>query len=207
MEDGLLPLWICQITGVATDQRRKDESRHSLMQPCSESPRLIYPQSDSGSEEQKQRGRHWEMCQWCTVMPQTNQILSDTSYACIPVSYPEVQWYLDWQSNWFRIWFSVLRNMDCPICTVRMCVYLVQSQICFLLVICKLVGILNSHSEFIEIVMINQIPKCLSLLLWKWPRLPFPMGYFIYSAELQSSVFNESQSSGHHVLLRSSFCH
>lgn len=97
--------------------------------------------------------------------------------------------------------------MDCPICTVRMCVYLVQSQICFLLVICKLVGILNSHSEFIEIVMINQIPKCLSLLLWKWPRLPFPMGYFIYSAELQSSVFNESQSSGHHVLLRSSFCH
>lgn len=61
------------------------------MQPCSESPQLIYPQSDRGSEEQKQRERRLEMCQRCTVMPQTNQILLDTSYACIPVSYAEVK--------------------------------------------------------------------------------------------------------------------
>lgn len=95
IEGGLLPLWICQITGMATDQRRKDESRHSFMQPCSESPQLIYPQSDRGSEEQKQRERRSEMCQRCTVMPQTNQILLDTSYAYIPVSYAEVKLDLD----------------------------------------------------------------------------------------------------------------
>lgn len=31
------------------------------MQPCSESPLLIYRQSDRGSEEQKERGRRWGM--------------------------------------------------------------------------------------------------------------------------------------------------
>lgn len=46
------------------------------------------------------------------------------------------------------------------------CVYLVQSQICFLLVIFKPARLTNLHSEFIQSVMINLIPKHISLHIY-----------------------------------------
>lgn len=80
VEHELFPLWICQITGMAADQRGQHESMPTFMLHCSESPQLIYPQSERGSEEQKRSERQSEMSQRCTVMPQPNHFLLASSY-------------------------------------------------------------------------------------------------------------------------------